>query len=56
MESASSADVGEGPSTPSPLNLEVKKIQVGDTVLLKLPTGDIKTQKLEKDSCVYITS
>jgi tRNA (adenine-N(1)-)-methyltransferase non-catalytic subunit len=28
-------------------------IHAGDTILLRLPTGDIKSNKLEADSCVH---
>lgn len=41
---------GEGPSQAS-TNTREDTIQVGNTLLLKLPSGDIKTWKLEKDLC-----
>ena len=43
-------DTGEGPSQAL-TNTREDTIQVGNTLLLKLPSGDIKTWKLEKDSC-----
>ncbi|EED85187.1 hypothetical protein POSPLDRAFT_134856, partial [Postia placenta Mad-698-R] len=43
-------DVGEGPSQTSSYRNSAETIQVGHTLLLKLPSGDIKTWKLEKDS------
>ncbi|KAH9923664.1 Gcd10p-domain-containing protein [Fomitopsis serialis] len=42
-------DMGEG-SSKHPSNTRQDTIQVGNTLLLKLPSGDIKTWKLEKDS------
>ena len=30
-------------------------IRAGDTVLLRLPTGDIRSYKLEANSCVTFT-
>ncbi|TFY56088.1 hypothetical protein EVJ58_g7850 [Rhodofomes roseus] len=42
-------DMEEGPSK-TPQNTRHETIQVGNTLLLKLPSGDIKTWKLEKDS------
>lgn len=44
-------DLGEGPSHLSSDNTREDTIQVGNTLLLKLPSGDVKTWKLEKDSC-----
>ena len=46
-------DVGEGPShLPSaPLSTHEETIQVGHTVLLKIPSGDIRTIKVEPNSC-----
>ena len=43
-------DTGEGPSQAS-TNTREDTIQIGNTLLLRLPSGDIKTWKLEKDSC-----
>jgi len=31
-----------------------RKIQVGDTILLRIPSGDIRTLKLEKDSTINL--
>ncbi|EPS96685.1 hypothetical protein FOMPIDRAFT_1032304 [Fomitopsis schrenkii] len=42
-------NTGEGPSQASK-NTREDTIQLGNTLLLKLPSGDIKTWKLEKDS------
>lgn len=42
-------DVGEGPSRASQ-TIAQDTIQAGCTILLKLPSGDIRTLKLEKDS------
>ncbi|KAH9932031.1 Gcd10p-domain-containing protein [Epithele typhae] len=49
-------DVGEGPShaqsPPSSSREEI--IQVGHTVLLKIPTGDIRTIKVESNATVHL--
>lgn len=39
-------DVGGGPSNAGDT---IKTIQPGDTVLLKIPSGDVRTLKLEKE-------
>ena len=46
-------DVGEGPSQPNHATLRnsVETIRIGDTVLLKIPSGDIRTIKLENNAC-----
>lgn len=53
MASENGVDILEGPShittgTPRPVQ-PVKTIQLGDSVLLRLPNGDVKPQKIEKD-------
>ena len=45
-------DVGEGPSQPNHASPSPREdtIQLGNTVLLKIPSGDIRTIKLESNS------
>ena len=47
-------DVGEGPSHTSHASVSTREetIQVGHTVLLKIPSGDIRTIKVEPNACV----
>ena len=49
-------DVGEGPSHLShvPVSTREETIQVGHTVLLKIPSGDIRTIKVEANSCALL--
>lgn len=44
-------DQGEGCCQSALSEMREETIQIGNTILLKLPSGDIKTLKLEKDSC-----
>lgn len=46
-------DVGEGPSQL--LQSPPRTIDVGDTVLIKIPSGDVRTIKLEKEGYVCST-
>ncbi|KAL6303984.1 Gcd10p-domain-containing protein [Sparassis latifolia] len=47
-------DLGEGSSTISVRGIREETIQAGNTVLLRLPSSEIKTLKLEKDSTVTL--
>ncbi|TCD65435.1 tRNA (adenine(58)-N(1))-methyltransferase non-catalytic subunit trm6 [Steccherinum ochraceum] len=48
-------DSEEGPSRlASSSRVEKTTIQLGDTILLRLPSGDIRTLKLEKDSTIHL--
>ncbi|KAH8102396.1 Gcd10p-domain-containing protein [Cristinia sonorae] len=48
-------DSGEGPSSVSqPEGTGATKIKLGDTILLRIPSGDIRTLKLEKDSTINL--
>ncbi|KAH9947122.1 Gcd10p-domain-containing protein [Amylocystis lapponica] len=48
-------DLGEGPSHQAAINgTRDEIIQAGNTVLLKLPSSEIRTLKLEKDSTVSL--
>ena len=52
-------DKGEGPSQVAALKKAEKyTIELGDTVLLRIPSGDVRTVKLEKDSydIVFVSS
>ncbi|KAI0072222.1 Gcd10p-domain-containing protein [Panus rudis PR-1116 ss-1] len=45
-------DIGEGPSQLS--NSPPRTINAGDTVLIKIPSGDVRTIKLEKEGTVNL--
>ncbi|KAI0720061.1 Gcd10p-domain-containing protein [Cerioporus squamosus] len=49
-------DVGEGPSHANHASSSTREesIRVGDTVLLKIPSGDIRTIKLESNSTINL--
>ncbi|KAI0756365.1 Gcd10p-domain-containing protein [Daedaleopsis nitida] len=49
-------DVGEGPSQPhhAPSSTREETMQIGDTVLLKIPSGDIRTIKLESNATINL--
>ncbi|KAI0714889.1 Gcd10p-domain-containing protein [Earliella scabrosa] len=49
-------DVGEGPSQPSsaPSGSREETIQIGHTVLLKIPSGDVRTIKLESNATINL--
>ncbi|OBZ80015.1 tRNA (adenine(58)-N(1))-methyltransferase non-catalytic subunit TRM6 [Grifola frondosa] len=47
-------DVGEGSSQGAAQDAREDTIQAGNTLLLKVPSGDIRTLKLEKDSTVNL--
>lgn len=46
-------NVGEGSSQPHHASISSREetIQMGHTVLLKIPSGDIRTIKLENNAC-----
>lgn len=45
-------DFGEG-SSNADADATVQTIQIGHTILLRLPSSEIRTLKLEKDACVW---
>lgn len=45
-------DFGEGSSNANE-DVTVQTIQIGHTILLRLPSSEIRTLKLEKDACVW---
>lgn len=51
--SLTAMDVGEGSSQPHHASISSREetIQMGHTVLLKIPSGDIRTIKLENNAC-----